>query len=164
MKPLNYKERRIGLLQFGLVFGILIFILFIVGFFTLKTGGLGVDVLEKKHAAYSESFRTKATLTYDLEEIIKRLYQINNKDRNLSEHKKFQDLISDIRDKMAEIINTEKKPEEFVIYHEMLTVIKAIQSDLDTYEEDHDKYVYLEELLERCKEKYIEEQAKKKKK
>jgi hypothetical protein len=163
MKPLNYKERKINLLQFALVFGIMLLIMFLTGYLTLKTGKLGVDVLEKKHSLYSEVFRKKASLNYDLEEIIKRLYQINNKDRNLSQHKKFQDLISDVRDNIIESIKDEERPEEFVFYQEIADQIKAIQSDLDTYEEDSEKYVLIEELLERCKEKYIEEQAKKKK-
>ncbi|OEK09815.1 hypothetical protein A8C32_09905 [Flavivirga aquatica] len=162
MKPLNYKERKAGLLQFILVFSMMIVIMFVTGFMTIKTGKQGVDVLEKKYTRYSDAFRKKAALSYEIEEIIKRLYQMNNKNRNLGQHKKFQDLVSNVRDRVVQGIE-EEDSEEFVIYGEMVSVIKAIQGDLDTYKEGDEKYIYLEELLERCKEKYIEEQEKKNK-
>lgn len=161
MKPLNFKERKKELIKFYLVFAVLILAVFLSGFLTLKTGEFGVDVLGKKHAEFTESFRIKATLTHDLDEIIKRLSQINNRERNLGEHKKYQDLISEIRNKMTTTINAAKKPEEFVLYSELITIIKDIQSDLDNYKEDHENYYYIEELLERCKEKYIEERRRK---
>lgn len=163
MKPLNYKERKIGFLQFAFVFGIMILLMFSVGYLTFRTGGLGVDVLEKKHRIYTESFRKKAELNFDIEEIIKRLYQINSKERNLSQHKKYQDLISDIRNKMYESINTEKAAEDYVIYAELIAIVKETQIDLDTYEEDFEKRAIIEDLLERCEEKYIQEQEKKNK-
>ena len=165
MKPLNYIERRKALFQFAIVFGVMIVLMYIAGFFILRTGERGVEVLEKKHSRYSDAFRKKAAFTFEIEEIIKKLHQINNKERNLSQHKKFQDLISTIRDKISEgIIGGEKEnAEEFIIYQELILIIKETQSDLDTYEEVNEKYINIEELLERCKEKYIEEQEKKNK-
>lgn len=162
MKPLNNKERKKNLLQFTLIFGIMTLTLFISGFMTIKTAKKGIDVLEKKHARYSEIFRKKAALFFEVEEIIKKLHQLKNKDRNLSQHKKFQTLISNIRDKISESINKEEKSEEFIVYLEMVDEIKAIQNDLDIYEEGNEKYEYLDELLEKCKEKYIENQENKK--
>lgn len=163
MKPLNYVDRRKNLLEFALIFSVTISVLFITGFLMLKTAQLGVNVLEEKHAKYSETFRKKAALTYDIEEMIKKLYQINDKNRNLSQHKKFQDLVSDIRDKVAQNISEDENPEKFTVYQEMINVIKVIQNDWDTYKEENEKYMYLEELLERCKEKYMEELEKKSK-
>ena len=43
----------------------------------------------------------------------------------------------------------------------MITLIKAIQGDLDAYEEGYEKYSSLNDLLERCKEKYIKDQKNK---
>ncbi|MGB0879530.1 MAG: hypothetical protein ACPGTO_03085 [Polaribacter sp.] len=165
MRPLNYKERRKGLFQFAIIFGVMILLLFITGFFILKTGERGVQVLEEKHSGYSETFRKKAAFTFEVEAIIKRLYQINNKNRNLSEHKKFQALVSDIREKITESVAAEGEEniEEFIIYKELMIIIQEIQSDLDTYEEGNEEYMNIEELLARCKEKYIEEQEKKNK-
>ena len=163
MKPLNYIQRKKGVLQFSLVFGILFVLMFFIGFLTVKTGGLGVDVLENKHSLYSDSFRKKATLNYDIEDIIKRFYQINSKERNLSQHKKFQDLISDISDRVSESIKTKNSSDEFIIYSELVAITKEVQSHLDTYEEDVEKYDYQQELLEHCIEKYIEELEKKNK-
>lgn len=166
MKPLNYKERRKALFQFAIIFGVMIVMLFITGLFILKTGERGVEVLEKKHSLYSESFRKKAAFTFEVEEIIKKLHQINNKDRNLSQHKKYQDLVSNIRDNISESIlkEEEEDAEEFIVYKELIKIIKEIQSDLDTHEEVSEKYTNIEELLVRCKEKYIEDQKKEKEK
>jgi gas vesicle protein len=162
MKPLNYKERRKALFQFSLVFGVMIIVMFITGYVMLKTGERGVQVLEIKHSRYSEAFRKKAAFTFEIEEIIKRLYQINNKKRSFSQHKKFQDLVSNMRDKITESVKKEEEEnvEEFIIYQELVTIIKDIQNDLDTYEEANEKYMNIESLLERCNEKYIEEKEK----
>jgi hypothetical protein len=163
MKPLNYKKRKNSIFQFILVFGAMILVLFITGFLTLKTGEYGINVLEKRHSQYTEIYKKKAALTYEVEEIIKRLYQINNKDRTSSQHKKYQNLISDIRDKITENIQKEENPDDFMVYNEMVNVIKIIQGNLDTHEEKREKYDYIETQLEQCKDKYIEEQEKKNK-
>ncbi len=161
MKPLNYTERKESIWQFVIVFFVMVSVMFIAGFLMLKTGEKGVAVLEEKNAKYSDMFRKKAEMVYNFEEIIRKLNQINNKERNLSQHKKFQDLISDDCDKIEQIIQEEENKEDFAIYTEMLTIVKDIQANTDTLKENDEKYQYIEELLERCKEKYLEEKEKK---
>ncbi len=161
MKPLNHEERKNTLSQFAIIFSVTTIVLFIIGFLTLFTGKLGVDVLEKRHEVYTNSFRRKATLTFQIEEIIKLLNKKNDKTRSLSQHKKFQDLISIEIEKIDSSIQEAENLEEYIIFKKMITIIKAIQGDLDAYEEGYEKYSSLNDLLERCKEKYIKDQKNK---
>lgn len=163
MKPLNQKERRIAKLQFFLIFGIMLSILFGCGFFTIKTGKKGVDVLEEKYAKYTSIFQEQAALSYEIDNIIKRLYQLKNKNRTLPQHKQFQLIISNLRDEISESIKqSDEKIADFAIYEEMINQVKTIQSVLDTYEEDNEKYHYYEDLLTKCIEKYQEDLSKNK--
>ena len=164
MKPLNHSQRQKGYKSFFLVFSVLIIILFTTGFLTIKAGEKGVDVLEEKHKHYTNVFREKAALSFDIDEIIKRLNQLNTKDRNLSQYKQFQSLVTDIREQITDRIEKDSSPEAFIVYKEMVSEIKAIQDNFDTYKKDDEKYTFIEDQIEKCKEKYIEEQDKKNKK
>lgn len=159
MKPLNLKERKKSIKQFAVVFGVMVAVMFVAGILTLTTGERGVEALELKHSRYSEMFRKKAALTYQLKEIVKRLHQINNKERSLSQHKRFQDLVSSACDEIRRSVEEEsdENKEDFAVYMEMISLIKDIQADLDVNKVDSEKYNYLENMIERCKEKYLEE-------
>ncbi len=163
MKPLNYKKRRKGYLLFVLVFGILILLLFLAGYLTIKTGEKGVIILEEKHKRYTDIYRKKAALSFEIDEIITRLNKMGTKERNLSQYKQFQSLISDIREQVIKRIDKDANPDDFLVYKEMIEEIKVIQDNYDSYKEDHEKFRFIESQLEKCKVKYIEEQGKKNK-
>ncbi|WP_459211969.1 hypothetical protein [Aquimarina rhabdastrellae] len=157
MKPLNYKERKRSTVQFVIVFVVCLFVVFWSSFVSLYTGKKGIEVLEKKHAEYNEVFEKQAAITFDMDNIIKMLYQLKNKKRTLNEHKQFQGLISNLRrDIETKIIITEEliDAEQFQLYKELLAQIKEIQTTVDNYENEAEEYLYNKELLEKCREKY----------
>ncbi|MCG8699687.1 MAG: type VI secretion system transmembrane protein TssO [Bacteroidales bacterium] len=160
MKPLNRKERKASILKFSLVFFLTLLILFWCSFFVIRAGVQGITVLEEKHNEYNEVFEKQAYISFEIDEITKLLYQLKNKQRTIYEHKQFQGLISDRRDnihKEIEQINPITS-DQFDLYKELLFQIKEIQSVIDDYENESEEYVYNKQLLEKCREKYIEKE------
>lgn len=160
MKPLNHKERRKAFLQFTLAFSLLLLFFFLCCFFSLYTGEKGIKVLEERHAQYTAIFEKQAAFSYDIDNIIKQLYQLKNKDRTLSQHRQFQELISKMLDDIAEDIKKSEQPDNLAVYSEMVDQIKEEQVVLDQYEEDNEEYSYFNELLATCITKYQEEAKK----
>ena len=133
MKPLNYKERNTGLLQFILVFGIMTIVIFTSAVIAVKTGKSGVSVLQERNTDYRNIFEKKASLSNDIDEILKYLYQLKNKDRSLTQHKQFQVLISSIRDKIAETIQEGRTGNKFIVYQEMIDEINLLRQNPSGY-------------------------------
>jgi len=162
MKPLNHKELKKGKKNFSLIFLTTLIIIFCSSYFAMITAKKGVAVLEDKYAGYNKIFEDQAAITFDLNEIIKKLHQLKSGKRTLNEHKQFQLLISDLRNNIEEIIEKGKREsEEFSLYKELLIEIKTIQFVIDRLGIDEEEYLQDKELYERCIQKYSELNSKK---
>ncbi len=161
MKSLNYKKRKKAQLHFLFVFSSTLLLIFCSSFFTIYAGKKGVEVLEKKHTEYNKIFEKHAAITFEIDEITKLVYKLKNKKRTLGEHKQFQGLISSMRMNIEkEIEKTEMMTvNQFQLYKELLGQIKAIQSIIDDYENEAEEYLYNRDLLEKCREKYREQEG-----
>ncbi|MCV6629608.1 MAG: hypothetical protein OIF50_07085 [Flavobacteriaceae bacterium] len=158
MKPTNLKERKRSIWIFVLIFSMLLGMITLCGYLTLQTGRAGVLALEQKHAAYTSIFEKQVSYVYKIEDIIKRLNHILEKDRTLSQHKQYQMIISNLRDELQNdmaLLDASDK-EHFEIYTAFENQISVIQDVLDKYEAEQEIYYSKKELLERCKEKYEE--------
>ncbi len=157
MKPLNYKERRKANLKFLSTFSVMLLLLFGCGFFVLRIAQKGVNVLEKRHATYVTSFENQAFITFKIEEIIDKIYNLKKVSRTINEQKHLQGLISSARLDIEAVIEKETTDQnEFALYSELLEQIKVIQATIDLFEQDEESYRYTQQLLERCREKYRE--------
>ncbi|MBL4746749.1 MAG: hypothetical protein JKY08_10320 [Flavobacteriaceae bacterium] len=155
MRPLNYKEVKKQKIRFILVYIITLIIVFCSSCFTIITASKGVTVLEDKYAGYNKIFEDQAGITFDLDEIIKKLHQIKGGKRTLSEHKQFQLLISKLRISIEKIIKeSDAKPDTFLLYEEVLVEIKTIQSVIDRFGIAEEEYLQDKEMYERCIQRY----------
>jgi hypothetical protein len=162
MKPLNHKVLNKQKKKFLFIFFITLLVVFWSSYFTITTAKKGVEVLEKKYATYNKIFEEQAAITFDVDEIIKKLHQFKSGKRTLSEHKQFQLLISDLRVQVKKVIHkSESKSEAFILYKELLEEIKTIQSVVDQFRIVEDEYQEDKELYERCIERYSELNTKK---
>ncbi len=155
MKPLNHKELNKQKIRFVLVYLITLIIVFSSSSFTIITAYKGVAVLEEKYDGYNKIFGDQAAITFDLDEIIKKLHQLKGGKRTLSEHKQFQLLISKLRSDIEKIIKKDAlNPREFPLYEELLIEIKTIQSVIDKFGIAEEEYLQDKEMYERCIKKY----------
>ncbi len=157
MKPLNYKNRKGQILSFGIYFGILLIFLFTCSFLTLVTAKKGITLLENKKNKYEEVFKKQAEISFQLEGIYKNLYSLQNKNRNLGEHKQMQKLITNARkliEQEIDTVNIENKP--YKLYFEFLNQVGDFQDVMDIYQKAKGKRLHNIEQLEKCKEKYKE--------
>ncbi len=155
MKPLNYIERKKQIFIFGIYFMMLLIFLFFCSFFTLVTAKKGISLLENKKDKYEKVFKKQAEISFQLEGIYKKLYSLQNKNRNLGEHKQMQKLITDARKLIEQDIDTtniENKP--YKLYFEFLNQIEDFQNVMDVYQKEKGKRLHNIEQLEKCKEKY----------
>lgn len=157
MKPLNYKEVKQFRNKFVLIFSITLLVVFSSLYFTFMTAQKGVEVLEKKHQNFNNLFEKQTVISLELDDIIKLLYKLKNKNRTLNEHIQFQKLISASIEKIEMKIRSESDSEfNYSIYTELLTQVKAVQATIDEYKVEEEEYIYNKELLERCRKKYQE--------
>ncbi len=155
MKPLNYPERKRQILTFGVYFGVLLIFIFTCFLLTLITAKKGIELLENKKDRYEKVFKKQAEISFQLENIYKNLYSLQNKNRNLGEHKQMQKLITDARKRIeADIDTTDVNNKYCKLYFEFLNQIKDFQGVMDIYQKEKDKHSHNTEQLERCKEKY----------
>ncbi len=158
MKALNKKERKKANVRFIAMFSVTLILIFGCSFFVLQIAHEGVKVLEKKHATYTKIFQNQALVTFKVEEIIEKIYNLKKYDRTINEQKNLQGLISNIRMDIEKLINDETTElDEFALYAQLLEQVSVIQSTIDLFEEDEEAHKYSQELLERCREKYRED-------
>ncbi|USD26868.1 type VI secretion system TssO [Flagellimonas marinaquae] len=162
MKALNKKERREGILKFALVFSVTLTLLFFLGFFTIKTGEKGINILNERHENYKAVFITQATLSHKMENIIKLLHLYKNKNRSLRQHRISQSYISESVDSLeTELIRLDYKEEDrFIVFKEMISQVDDIQKTLDRLEADKEELQQLKLYLMKCKEKYNKKENK----
>lgn len=157
MKPLNYTKRKRQILKFSIYFVVLLSLLFACSFLTLITAKKGIILLENKKNKYEEVFKKQAELSLQLENIYKNLYSLQNKNRNLGEHKQMQKLITNARKLMEQEIDTTKiENKSYKLYLEFLHQIEDFQDIMDIYQKEKGKRLHNIEQLEKCKEKYKE--------
>ncbi len=163
MKPLNQKERREGILRFTLVFFLTFTLLFLLGFFTIKTGEKGINILNERHDGYKAVFITQATLSHKMENIIKLLHLYKNKNRSLRQHRISQSYISESVDSLEiELKKLDFREEDrFIVFKEMINQVDDIQRTLDEFEADNEELQQLKLQLVKCKEKYSKKGTKK---
>lgn len=155
MKPLNHKELKSQKIRFVLVYLITLIIVFSSSCFTIITASKGVAVLEDKYAGYNRIFEDQAAITFDLDEIIKKLHQLKGGKRTLSEHKQFQLLISKLRMDIEGIMKKEAlKSRKFPLYEELLIEIKTIQAVIDRFGIAEEEYIQDKVMYERCIKRY----------
>ncbi len=158
MKALNKKERKKANVRFIAMFSVTLILIFGCSFFVLRIAHEGVKVLEKKHATYTKIFQNQALVTFKVEEIIEKIYNLKKFDRTINEQKNLQGLISNIRMDIEKLIKDETTElEEFALYGQLMEQVSVIQSTIDLFEEDEENHKYSQELLERCREKYRED-------
>lgn len=158
MKALNKKERKKANVRFIAMFSVTLILIFGCSFFVLRIAHEGVKVLEKKHATYTKIFQNQALVTFKVEEIIEKIYNLKKFDRTINEQKNLQGLISNIRMDIEKLIMDETTElDEFALYAQLLEQVSVIQSTIDLFEEDEEDHKYNQELLERCREKYRED-------
>ena len=161
MKALNNKERKKANIKFIAVFVSTLAAIFICSFFVLHIALKGVKVLEDKHATYNKAFENQALVTFRIEEIIDKIYNLKQGTRNINEQKNFQGLISNIRLDLEKVINDEQTTlKEFALFEKLLLQVTVIQTSIDLFKEDEESRRYSQELLERCRENYREKSLK----
>lgn len=157
MKAKNHDIRRKSILQFFGCFVLMSLIIFVCGIFTLKTAQRGVNLLEEKKSSYDQIFKKEAEVTFQLDQILKLLYSLRYKRRNLSEHKQMQMLITDAVNSIEkDIVDQSEEVPSYHLYLKMLTNVKDIQQLQDLYEVEADKRDYNMMQLEKCRSKYQE--------
>lgn len=157
MRASNYKNRRKQIPRFWLFFSILMAVLFICGFSTLKTADKGIALLKEKKVRYDEVFKRQAEFNFQLDEIHKMLYSLRNKRRNPGEHRQMQKLITDKRELLEQEIDSGlKKNKDHILYIALLNQVRDIQSIMDIYAKEEEKRRHNIDQLEKCKEKYRE--------
>ena len=156
MKPKNYRDRKNTYRKFALFFILLLGVFFVATYLTIQTGQRGVKVLSDRYAMYAEVFEKQAALSYEIDHMIKKINQLKNKNRTFNQHKHFQEIVSNTREAIALEINENEQKAYLEVYTQMIDIIKEIQNILDAYKEDSESYDYYDDLLTKCKEKYVE--------
>ena len=183
MKPVNSAAYKSAVFQFSVFFSLLAIVTALSIIFTLKTATFGVDVLEQKHKSYVSVFVQQSKISNNLDQLIRYLFQLKNKDRTSSQHKKLQIMISELKDKikldieknnastinlalqntaLPQQLNRVRQLTERVdnltskedIYLEMLSVVNAIQKNLDEIKKNQEDHVYQSMLLDKCINRY----------
>lgn len=154
----NKPDRRRMLLFFTLSFLLLLVGIGGAGAFTLLTAQRGVALLEQKASAYDRVLQKQAEMNFQLEELFKDLHSLRTKPRTSSEYKYMQKRITENRmlmeEELAMMNEEERKP--YVVYAEILEVIKATQGELDELDAVRRDRLYNMDQLEKCRKKYQE--------
>ena len=158
MKALNKKERKKANRRFIAIFMSTLILMFGCGFFVLKIAHEGVQVLEKRHTTYTKAFANQAFVTFRIEEIIDKIYNLKKGARTINEQKNLQGLISSIRLDIEKLVKDEQTElKEFALYEQLLVQVSVIQTTIDLFKEDEESHKYSQQLLEKCREKYRED-------
>jgi len=154
----NKPERRRMLLLFMLSFLVLLVGIGSAGAFTLLTAQRGVALLEQKSSAYDRVLQKQAEMNFQLEELFKDLHSLRTKSRTSSEYKYMQKRITQNRMLMEEELSmmNEEERKPYVIYTEILEVVKATQGELDELDAVRRDRLYNMDQLEKCRKKYQE--------
>ena len=156
MEIKNKEDRRRTTRQFCLVFFLLLTVMFAAGAVTLVTAQKGAALLEEKKAAYERTIQKQAEINFQLEHIFKDLHNLRTQPRTINEYKQMQKIITEQRMMMEqEIVSlSPEEQERYVIFSQILEVVKKTQETLDASDAESRKRVYNIDQLEKCRQKY----------
>lgn len=156
MEIKNKEDRRRTTRQFCLVFFLLLTVMFAAGAVTLVTAQKGAALLEEKKAAYERTIQKQAEIYFQLEHIFKDLHNLRTQPRTINEYKQMQKIITEQRMMMEqEIVSlSPEEQERYVIFSQILEVVKKTQETLDASDAESRKRVYNIDQLEKCRQKY----------
>jgi len=105
-------------------------------------------MLEEKKVRYDEIFRKQADYNFRIDNLLRNINSLKNKDRTNNEHKQLQQIITQERVRMEdEIEMMDADSVYFSLYKAMLRQIQATQEVSDQlYKESRQREYYLEQL------------------
>lgn len=142
-----------------MVFFLLLTVMFVAGVVTLVTAQRGAALLEEKKSAYERTFQKQAEFNFQLEHIFKDLHNLRTQPRTMNEYKQMQKIITRQRMMMEqEIVSlSPEEQEHYIIFSQILEVVKKMQETLDASDAESRKRVYNMDQLEKCRQKYQEQ-------
>lgn len=158
MVAVNVVDRRRQSLIFCVAFACLLGLFFVSGTVFLVSAQHGVALLEAKKLSYNQLFQKQAEFNFSIEEIFRDLHNLRSKKRSSSEYKYMQKIITQKRMFMEEELTAldEQQKEHYILYHQLLLLIKETQAVFDTYDTESRKREYNMDQLEKCRQKYQE--------
>jgi len=159
MEIKNKEDRRKTIWQFCLVFFLLLIIMFAAGSVTLVTAQKGAALLEEKKAAYERIIQKQAEFNFQLEHIFRDLHNLRTQPRTINEYKQMQKIITEQRMMIEQEIASlsPEEQEHYIIFSQILEVIKKTQETLDASDAENRKREYNMDQLEKCRQKYQEQ-------
>lgn len=148
MDAKNKKERKSAITSFSLLFFFTLLLFLLLGITTLTTAKKGISMLEEKKVRYDEIFRKQADYNFRIDNLLRNINSLKNKDRTNNEHKQLQQIITQERVHMEdEIEMMDADSVYFSLYKAMLRQIQATQEVSDQlYKESRQREYYLEQL------------------
>lgn len=148
MDAKNKKERKSTITSFSLLFFFTLLLFLLLGITTLTTAKKGISMLEEKKVRYDEIFRKQADYNFRIDNLLRNINSLKNKDRTNNEHKQLQQIITQERVRMEdEIEMMDADSVYFSLYKAMLYQIQATQEVSDQlYKESRQREYYLEQL------------------
>ena len=148
MDAKNKKERKSAITSFSLLFFFTLLLFLLLGITTLTTAKKGISMLEEKKVQYDEIFRKQADYNFRIDNLLRNINSLKNKDRTNNEHKQLQQIITQERVRMEdEIEMMDADSVYFSLYKAMLRQIQATQEVSDQlYKESRQREYYLEQL------------------
>jgi hypothetical protein len=148
MDAKNKKERKSAITSFSLLFFFTLLLFLLLGITTLTTAKKGISMLEEKKVRYDEIFRKQADYNFRIDNLLRNINSLKNKDRTNNEHKQLQQIITQERVRMEdEIEMMDADSVYFSLYKAMLYQIQATQEVSDQlYKESRQREYYLEQL------------------
>ena len=142
------KERKSAITSFSLLFFFTLLLFLLLGITTLTTAKKGISMLEEKKVRYDEIFRKQADYNFRIDNLLRNINSLKNKDRTNNEHKQLQQIITQERVRMEdEIEMMDADSVYFSLYKAMLRQIQATQEVSDQlYKESRQREYYLEQL------------------
>lgn len=157
MEATNKKSRLKAKQIFYLFFVVTLVIITIGGVVGIVTAREGIALLEEKKTEYDAIFKQQAELNFQLEDLFRDMNNLRTKQRNSSEHKHMQQLISKKRVQMEkEITGSDIDNTKYEIYQTVLEQIKTVQATMDELDRESKKRESNIEQLEKCRIKYQE--------
>lgn len=148
MDAKNKKERKSAITSFSLLFFFTLLLFLLLGITTLTTAKKGISMLEEKKVRYDEIFRKQADYNFRIDNLLRNINSLKNKDRTNNEHKQLQQIITQERVRMEDEIEMMYADSVyFSLYKAMLYQIQATQEVSDQlYKESRQREYYLEQL------------------
>ena len=136
-----------------MVFFLLLTVMFVAGVVTLVTAQRGAALLEEKKSAYERTIQKQAEFNFQLEHIFKDLHNLRTQPRTMNEYKQMQKIITRQRMMMEqEIVSlSPEEQEHYIIFSQILEVVKKMQETLDASDAESRKRVYNMDQLEKCR-------------